>query len=105
VGDVSKDDDFLNAAIMTINVEKVPKEYWEIIQYLDNMRFVVGATKVVRAQIVQKNQNYSIIKDRLYFQVKDGVLWRDIRKGETSCLLYEFHDGFYGGHFVGQIIV
>jgi hypothetical protein len=27
LGDVSKDDDFLNTTIMTINLENVPKEY------------------------------------------------------------------------------
>jgi len=27
MGDVSKDDDFLDPAIMTINVEETPKEY------------------------------------------------------------------------------
>jgi len=48
VGDVSKDDDFQDAAIMTINVEEAPEEYRKIIQYLDGMRFAIGATKVVR---------------------------------------------------------
>jgi hypothetical protein len=48
VGVVSEDDDFLNATIMNINTKKVPKEYQEIIQYLDGMRFLVGATKLVR---------------------------------------------------------
>ncbi len=28
---------------------------------------------------------------------------RTIGKDETSHLLYEFHDAFYGGHFVRQI--
>jgi hypothetical protein len=27
MGDVLKDDDFLNVALMTINAERVPKEY------------------------------------------------------------------------------
>jgi hypothetical protein len=27
MGDVLKDDDFLDAALMTINAERVPKEY------------------------------------------------------------------------------
>jgi len=31
MGDVSKDDDFPDATIMTINVEGVPKEYQKII--------------------------------------------------------------------------
>jgi hypothetical protein len=48
LGDVSKDDDFQDAAIMTINVEEAPEEYRKIIQYLDGMRFAIGATKVVR---------------------------------------------------------
>jgi hypothetical protein len=39
VGDVSKDDDFLDAAIMSINAKEAPEEYREIIQYLDGMRF------------------------------------------------------------------
>ncbi len=47
VGDVSEDDDFSNAAIMSINAEEAPKEYREIIQYLDGMKFPDGATKVV----------------------------------------------------------
>jgi len=32
VGDVSEDDDFPNATIMTINAEGAPEEYREIIQ-------------------------------------------------------------------------
>jgi len=39
VGDVLKDDDFLDATIMTIHVKEMLKEYQEIIQCLDGMRF------------------------------------------------------------------
>jgi hypothetical protein len=81
----------------------VPKEYQKIIQYMDGMRFLVAGTKALWTQIVHKSQNYLIIRDQLYFQGNDGVLQRTIRKGETSHLLYEFHDGFCGGHFAGQI--
>jgi hypothetical protein len=48
LGDVSKDDDFLNVTIMTINAKEPPKEYKKIIEYLDGMSFQIGATKVVR---------------------------------------------------------
>jgi hypothetical protein len=48
VSDVLEDDDFPNVAIMTINIKKMPEEYQEIVQYLDGMRFLIGATKVVR---------------------------------------------------------
>ncbi len=47
VGDVSEDDNFLNATIITINVKEVLEEYQEIIQYLDGMRFLVGTTKTI----------------------------------------------------------
>jgi hypothetical protein len=47
VGDVSEDDDFLDATIIAINVEEAPEEYQGIIQYLDGMRFPVRATKAV----------------------------------------------------------
>jgi hypothetical protein len=47
VGDVSEDDDFLDTTIMTINANEMPEEYQEIIQYLDGMRFPLGATKVI----------------------------------------------------------
>jgi len=47
VGDVLVDDDFLDAVIMAINVEEAPKEYWEIIHYLDGMKFPIGATNAV----------------------------------------------------------
>jgi len=47
MGDVSEDGDFPDVAILAINVKEAPKEYQEIIQYLDGMRFPVGATKVV----------------------------------------------------------
>jgi len=47
VGDVSEDDDFPDATIMAINAEEALEEYREIIQYLDGMRFPVGATKAV----------------------------------------------------------
>jgi len=39
MANVSEDDDFLDATLMTINVERTPKEYQEIIQYLDGMKF------------------------------------------------------------------
>jgi hypothetical protein len=55
VGDVSKDDDFLDAAIMAINAEEAPEEYREIIQYLNGMRFPIRATKVVRTRIAHKS--------------------------------------------------
>ncbi len=47
MGDVSEDDNFLNATIITINVKEVLEEYQEIIQYLDGMRFLVGTTKTI----------------------------------------------------------
>jgi len=99
VGDVLKDDDFLDATIMAINAEEALEEYREIIQYLDDMKFPVGATKVVRTRIAHKNQNYLMIGNQLYFQRRDGVLRQTIGKRDTSRLLYEFHDGFCGGHF------
>jgi hypothetical protein len=67
MGDVSEDDDFSNAAIMSINVEEAPEEYREIIQYLDGMRFPDVATKVVRTRITHKSKNYSMIGNQLYF--------------------------------------
>jgi len=69
------------------------------------MRFLVRAITVVRIRIVHKSRNYSMIGNQIYFQGKDGVLWRTIGKRDTSCLLYEFHDGFCGGHFAGWITV
>jgi hypothetical protein len=63
VGDVLKDDDFLDVAIMTINAKEMPEKYREIIQYLDGMRFPIGATKAMRTRIVYKNKNYLIIGD------------------------------------------
>jgi hypothetical protein len=45
-----------------------------------------------------------MVSNQLYFQGRDGVLQRAIGKRDTSCLLYEFHDGFCGGHFAGRII-
>jgi len=103
VGDVLEDDDFPNT-IMIINAKKTHEEYQEIVQYLDGMRFPVGATKAVLTWIAHKSRNYSIRSYWLNFKGKDGVLLRTIRKGETSHLLYEFHGGFYGGHFVRWII-
>jgi hypothetical protein len=47
VGDVLWDDNFLDATIMAINAEEALEEYREIIQYLNGMRFPVGATKAV----------------------------------------------------------
>jgi hypothetical protein len=47
VCDVLEDDDFPNAIIMTINAKEVLEEYQKIIEYLDGMRFLVRATKVV----------------------------------------------------------
>jgi len=32
---------------MAINAEETPKEYQEIIQYLDGMRFPIGAIKAI----------------------------------------------------------
>jgi hypothetical protein len=70
----SKDDNFPNAAIMTINAKETLEEYREIIHYLDGMGFIVGTTKAVRTQIAHKSQNYSIIGNQLYFRVRNGVL-------------------------------
>jgi hypothetical protein len=67
------------------------------------MRFPNGATKAVRTRIAHKSRNYSMIGDQFYFQGRDRVLRRTIGKRDTSRLLYEFHDGFCGGHFAGQI--
>jgi hypothetical protein len=83
----------------------MPEEYREIIQYLDGMKFPVGVTKAVWTQIAHKNQNYSMIGNQLYFQGRNDVLRRAIGKCDTSRLLYEFHDGFYGGHFVRRITI
>jgi hypothetical protein len=105
MGDVSKDDDFSDVAIMSINAEEAPEEYREIIQYLNGMRFPDGTTKAIRTRIAHKSRNYSMIGNQLYFQGRHGVLRRTIGKHDTSRLLYEFHDGFCGGHFVGRITV
>jgi hypothetical protein len=74
VGDVLEDDEFLNATIMTINIEEMLKEYQEIIQYLDDMMFPIGATKAVQTRITHNSRNYLIIGDQLYFQRRNGVL-------------------------------
>jgi hypothetical protein len=74
VGDVSEDDDFPDATIMTINANEAFEEYQKIIQYLDGMKFPIGATKAVRTRIVHKSWNYSMISNQLYFQGRDGVL-------------------------------
>jgi len=75
VGDVSEDDNFLDATIMAINAEKTPEKYREIIQYLDGMRFPVGATKAIRTRIAHKSRNYSMIGDQLYS--KEGMVFYD----------------------------
>jgi hypothetical protein len=67
------------------------------------MRFSIGATKVVRTRIAHKSHSYSMIGNQLYFQGRDGVLRGAIGKRDTSRLLYEFHDGFCGGHFTRRI--
>jgi hypothetical protein len=87
VGDVSDDDDFPDATIMSINAEEAPEEYREIIQYLDGMRLLNGATKAVRTRIAHKSRSYSMIGNQLYFQGRDGVLRRTIGKRDTSRLL------------------
>jgi len=79
------------------------KKNREIIQYLDGMRFLDGATKAVRTRIAHKSQNCSMIGNQLYFQGRDGVLRQTIGKHDTSRLLYEFHDGFCEGHFARRI--
>jgi len=61
VGVVSEDDDFPDITIMSINVEEAPEEYREIIQYLNGMRFLDGATKALRTRIAHKSRNYSMI--------------------------------------------
>jgi hypothetical protein len=58
----------------------------------------------IQTQIVHKSQNYSIISNQLT-KKKDGVLWQTIGKGEISRLLYEFHVGFYEGHFTKRITI
>ncbi len=60
MGDVSEDDKFSDATIMTINSDEVLEKYWKIIQYLDGMNFLVGATKVVQTWIAHKSRNYLI---------------------------------------------
>jgi hypothetical protein len=90
VGDVSEDDDFPDATIMFINAEETPEEYQEIIQYLDGMKFLDGATKAVRTRITHKSRNYSMIGNQLYFQGRDGVLRRAIGKRDMSCLFMSF---------------
>jgi hypothetical protein len=65
VGDVSEDDDFPDAAIMSINAKEAPEEYREIIQYLDGMRFPDGATKATQTRIAHKSRNYSMIGSQL----------------------------------------
>jgi hypothetical protein len=55
VGDVSEDDDLSDAVIMAINVKEAHEKYREIIQYLDGMRFPVGATKAIRTRITHKS--------------------------------------------------
>jgi hypothetical protein len=103
MGDVSENDNFPDVAIISINAEETLEEYREIIQYLNGMRFPNGATKAVRTRITHKSRNHLMIGNRLYFQGRNGVLRQTIGKRDTSCLLYEFHDGFYGGHFARQI--
>jgi hypothetical protein len=103
MGDVSEDDDFPDVAMMSINAEEAFEEYRKIIQYLDGMRFPDGTTKVVRTRIAHKSRNYLTIGNQLYFQRKDGLLRRTIGRHDTSRLLYEFHDGFCGGHFARRI--
>ncbi len=55
VGVVSKDDNFSDVAIMSINAKEAPKEYREILQYLEGMRFPDGATKALQIRIAHKS--------------------------------------------------
>jgi hypothetical protein len=48
------------------NVDEAPKEYREIIQYLDGMRFPVGTTKALWTRIAHKSRNYLMISNQLY---------------------------------------
>jgi len=93
VGDVSEDNNFPDATIMSINIEETLEEYQEIIQCLDGMKFPDGATKAVRTRIAHKSRNYSTIGNQLYFQGKDGVLRRTIGKHDTSRLCMSFMMG------------
>ena len=101
VGVVSKDDDFLDAKLMSIDIDKEPAEYKDIIRYLEGMNFPEGATKQVRTRIAHKSRSYSLIGQFLYFCGRDGVLRRAVGKADVPNLLREFHDGFcetcYGG--------
>jgi hypothetical protein len=61
MGDVLENDDFSDVTIMTINANETLKEYREIIQYLDVMRFPIGTTKAIRTWIAHKSRKYSMI--------------------------------------------
>lgn len=84
-------------------IDVIPREYAEIIEYLQHNKFPPDFTAKQQRRLVFKAMPYTIIADTLYKKGKDGVLRRCVTSSEIPLILKECHDNMAGGHFAGDV--
>lgn len=67
MGVISEVDDFLDAKLMSIDIDNEPAEYKNIIWYLENMNFSDYTMKQIMTSIAHKNHSYTLIGELLIF--------------------------------------
>ena len=93
---VSKDNDFPEAMLMSIDIDNEPEKYKDIIRYLKGMNFPEDATKQIRTIIAYKSRSYTLIGQLLYFCERNSIFYHAVRKTVIPKLLRELHKIFKG---------
>ncbi len=101
----SEDDNFLDAQLFAFDVEKVLREYKEVVEYLLHHKFPKRANKWLKGQIALKSRPYTIFEDYLYHGGKDGVLRGAVGKEDVPVILSKLHEGICGRHFASKITI
>ena len=96
---VSKDNNFSNTMLMSVDIEDEPENYKNIIRYLKGIDFSKGVSKQIKTRIAHKIRFNTLIGQLLYFYERDCILRRTVEKTVVPKLLRELHEDFYGGHF------
>ena len=81
----------------------IPREYAEIIEYLQNNKFPTNFNNKQKHRLAFKAMAYTIIADTLYIYIKDEVLRRCVTSSEILLILKECHDNMARGHSTGDV--
>jgi len=101
VGTKPVDDNYPDAQLFQVDV--IPLEYAEIMNYLSTKNFPSDFTDKQKARLIQRSRPYTLLDGILFKLGYDGILRRCINPSEIEDVLKGCHESSCGGHFAGFV--